>query len=270
MPVIALTANVISGVSEKLLAGGFTQYLAKPVVLRELEEALIGVLPEERVTIGCIAPLEGQVPVEIRDALARELSSFGVVLADGLKYVGGDIMQYGKSANIFIDCYSEGNRNVRVFAQSGDWAGLRFRVHSLKGNAKNIGANALSETAAKIERLCESGDGAYIAAALPALYLEWDRAKEGLTAFTGKLKAVLPKPENEVLPAPELSELLQMLQANRYPSSMDALAALIEAASPEMRESLSQIRKKTDELQFREAEQLLRTLMESEADENGN
>ena len=282
-PVIALTANVVAGVRERLLDAGFCQYISKPVRWHDLETALLGALPKERVTIGASLPM-AQVPAEVKDELTRELSSWGVELDDGLRYVGGDISQYGRSAAIFIRNYNAAVGAVREFEGGNDWAGMRFRVHSLKGNARNLGANALGDTAAKLERLCVSrlhgraeseergqpGDVAYISAVLPTLYLEWERAKHGLAAFTEKLRGILPEQETEEQSAPELDEVLDMLQLNQYQSAMDALAALIEnGGASDKVERLREIREKTDELKFREAERLLVALMESGAGGNG-
>ncbi len=264
-PVIALTANVVLGVREALMDAGFRRCLSKPVVLRELEAALMEVLPRERVTVGGAAAAE-QIAAAEKDALALDLYASGVDLDDGLGYVGGDIARYGASARIFADSCGAGIDTVRGLWDGRDWESMRFRAHSLMGNARNIGANALADTAAKLERLCELGDGAYIGAILPALFIEWERANNGLQAFIEKLAVALPERETAILPAPELSELMQMLKSNRYPSAMDALAALIEAGeAPERREKLRRIRQSTDELNFREAERLLAALMESEA-----
>jgi signal transduction histidine kinase/DNA-binding NarL/FixJ family response regulator len=261
-PVVALTANVVSGVREKLLDAGFCQYLSKPIRWRDLETALLAVLPKERVTVGELVPIE-QISMEAQDELARELSACGVDLADGLKYVGGDIEQYGRAAAIFTDNYGALIGAVRDFAAAGDWANMKFRVHSLKGNARSIGANALSDTAAKLERLCGLLDGAYIAAALPALYLEWERAKDGLIAFRSKLNSLLPKPQKEPSPVPELGELLHMLQVNRYHDAIDALDALIEiGGASEKIEQLREIRQKTKNMEFREAKSLLIAFIE--------
>ena len=40
MPVVALTANAISGMKEKYLADGFNDYLAKPIDKNELKRIL--------------------------------------------------------------------------------------------------------------------------------------------------------------------------------------------------------------------------------------
>jgi HPt (histidine-containing phosphotransfer) domain-containing protein len=231
---------------------------------------MLDVLPKERVTVSVVNQVE-YMSTELKDELARELALCGVELDDGLCYVGGDISQYGRMAVIFTDNYSAAADATRERAGGNDWAAMKFRVHSLKGNARNLGANALSDTAAKLERLCASGDGAYISAALPALYLEWERAKCGLAAFAERLSGILPEQEREQQPAPELYELLDMLKSNQFQNAMDALAILIENGDTPIKAlKLREIRQKTDELKFREAEHLLSALMESEADANGS
>ncbi|MBR5422164.1 MAG: response regulator [Lachnospiraceae bacterium] len=49
LPVIALTANAISGAKEMFLAEGFSDYLSKPVEYRDLEAMIIKYLPPEKV-----------------------------------------------------------------------------------------------------------------------------------------------------------------------------------------------------------------------------
>lgn len=49
VPIVALTANAISGVREKFLESGFQDYLSKPVELNQLEGILSRWLPEEKI-----------------------------------------------------------------------------------------------------------------------------------------------------------------------------------------------------------------------------
>ncbi|MBE5889432.1 MAG: response regulator [Lachnospiraceae bacterium] len=50
-PVIALTANAVSGAREKYLEAGFSDYLSKPIVGRDLEKLLMRWLPQDKLQI---------------------------------------------------------------------------------------------------------------------------------------------------------------------------------------------------------------------------
>ena len=54
IPVVALTANAVSGAREKYIAAGFTDYLTKPIDSSKLENMLMKYLPSEK-----IRPTEG-------------------------------------------------------------------------------------------------------------------------------------------------------------------------------------------------------------------
>ena len=186
-PVIALTANVVTGTKKKLLDAGFCEYLSKPIMSCDLENALRTFLP---------APLIAEIAAEnvkhdsialtpeLQDKLTNVLAAYGVTLSDGLKYLDGDMGQYREFTVIFTKNYESGRREIEELAGQEDWDSLKFPIHSLKSKALAVGANALSETAAKLQKLCEVTDGAYIKAAMPMLYHEWERTAAGLSVFT--------------------------------------------------------------------------------------
>ncbi len=259
-PVLAVTANVVTGVREKLLEEGFSAYLSKPVLWPDLQKALMALLPGDSVTVHKANSVTWLAD-EDKDRLAEELSGFGVSLDDGLRFLGGDIALYGRLASFLLESFVAAKNEACEKVKNKDWKGLYHCVHSLKSRARGIGANRLSETAAKLEELCGKADGEYITALLPVLYVEWERARDGLGAFVSELEKLLPEAERK--PPPSCEELIVLLKYNRQPDAMEALALMIEAETePKKAAQLREIRKKVYEIEFREAERLLSLFME--------
>lgn len=185
VPVIALTANVAAGGREKLLEAGFHAYLSKPVMWRDLEQTLIDALPAERVTLNNAEA--AQIPDSVIGKLAQKLEPYGITPGDGLRYTSGNAQRFAESAAFFSEAYESEIAAIQTLSGQGDWTGMKYKVHSLKSNARNLGANALSKTAEKIEALCVSGDAAYITVILQTLFYEWKRARDGADALRGML-----------------------------------------------------------------------------------
>ncbi|MFT3985550.1 MAG: response regulator, partial [Lachnospiraceae bacterium] len=266
-PVVALTANVVSGVREKLLRAGFCKYLSKPVRWYDLENVLRELLPKELVTENRAA--EGAVLSDsLKDELAAQLGPYGIQPEDGLRYLSGDIRQYWKLAGFFTENYSMGRSEVCRLAAEENWESLKYCIHSLKSKAKAIGANDLSQTAAKLERLCAEGESPHMEAALPLLYYEWERAEEGMRFFYIRLGELIPKEERapDLYPN-DLEDLMKLLNYHRHPDALDALDHMIaKAKEPELAACLREIWEKVEEVEFEQAQQMLLDIMGGDGD----
>ncbi|MFP3155167.1 response regulator [Lachnospiraceae bacterium ZAX-1] len=258
-PVIALTANVIAGTEQKLLDAGFRQYLSKPVMHRDLEMVLRALLPPTLITKKMRAGTA--LPPEMLEGLALELAAHGVILENGLRYLSGDIVLYVKVVAVFTTNHEREKNAIEELVANENWGALKFPIHALKSKALSVGADKLSETAEKLDELCVVGDGEYITATLPMLYHEWERAVDGLSAFVERLREELPpEPESEI--SSGLEELIALIRHNRHPSAIAMLNRLIEGVNGKMTDALREIRIQVDDIEFREAERLLRALME--------
>ncbi|MDR1589328.1 MAG: response regulator [Oscillospiraceae bacterium] len=260
-PVVALTANVMADTRQSLLDAGFCEYLSKPVMWRDLEAALLAVLPGEYVT-GSTVRSGDILSDEVKGELRRELSNYSVALDDGLRYLGGDLLQYGKLATLFEKNCEEGMEEIRALAEERGFKRMKYFVHSLKSKARAVGANNLSASAAKLEGLCESEDSAYISILLPVLYHEWRRTRDGMAVLAARLKDILPEETQTDEPHAGLDALRALLRYNRQPDALETLERLMATAvTPEETGVLREIWRKVDNVEFREAERLLSALM---------
>ena len=260
-PVVALTANIISGTKERLLSEGFVKYISKPVVLEVLEAALLSILPHSLVSIGAVNMWESMQESD-KAVLSEEFSKYGITLESGLQFLGGDIEQYGKLASFFLENYQYEKSEIFNLSKSEDYDALKFRVHSLKSKALAVGAEYLSATAAKLEGMCDYEDTMYIQAVLQILYFEWERVCDGLDILICKLGYPMSAATPQELSKESYYELRELLKYNRQPDALSLLETMIcSVAVPEDSYRLREIMQLVDSFKFREAEKLLEELM---------
>ncbi len=256
-PVVALTANVVAEVKQTLMNAGFIEYLSKPIMWKNLEETLKGLLPEYLITINN-RRAQNLIPPEIKNKLAQDAAVYGIILEEGLSYLSGDILQYKNLAVFFVENYDKSRLEAAKAEAQKDWQSLKFTVHSLKSKARAVGAVNLSDTAAKVETQCIEEYATYIEVTMPILYYEWSRAQEGLKQLIAELDKLTDGQTETENTDISMDELLILLKHNRQPDALTALARMIALShSTEKIERLREIWQKVDEIEFREAERLL-------------
>ncbi len=162
VPIVALTANAIGGAREMFLSEGFTDFVAKPVELSNLERVLKQYLPpallreneeEESEAVAGDEAEEAKKTEEVRDEMneAEEVCSDEIDMQQGITYCGDDEEGFFEIVSIYYETGEETREKLeRLFAQQ-DWKNYTIEVHSLKSSSKMIGANALYEMALEQE-----------------------------------------------------------------------------------------------------------------------
>ena len=267
-PVIALTANTVAGAEEMFCREGFTAYLPKPVMWKALEDALLSCLPKQIVSRA--AQTRATAYPQVQEELGKELLQYDISLQDGLKYLGGDLRQYLKFARFFTENYQASREDTAMLLRQENWNGLMYPVHSLKSKAKAIGAHALHDMAARLEKRCMTGDGEYIRRGMPLLYLQWERAVDGLQTSVIRMDSLLPpeEEEGEEAAAPAAQALLTCIRSFRHADAENIVNRMLAVSGDQAKHSgLTEVRDAVNALDFEEAENLLLTLMQAwEAD----
>ncbi len=158
LPVIALTANVMSEDREKCVAAGMDAHLGKPIEVAQLIEALSRFLK---------AP--ASAPAIDRGAL-KELT-------------GGDAEFERELAETFVSSGDQCLAEIIAALNASDFDTIRKRAHSLKGASANIHARELSQAASSLENAVREN-------ALPAISSLVTDLREKLAAVNAELRQV--------------------------------------------------------------------------------
>ncbi|MBQ8799425.1 MAG: response regulator [Lachnospiraceae bacterium] len=190
--VVVLTANAVVGVKEFYLEQGFDDYMSKPISGRLLEEMLLKYLPQEHVIkrevagrINVInAKQEGFRPEEIRNVLAVER----IDLNGSLERMNGKKEMYRQYAKMFASLCEERLRMLHEYIQEEDVPSYVTLVHTVKSDAKMLGAEELAALAWEQEKMGKEGDLTFLKDKFALLSAEYQRVAQCFKTLFDNLK----------------------------------------------------------------------------------
>jgi signal transduction histidine kinase/CheY-like chemotaxis protein/HPt (histidine-containing phosphotransfer) domain-containing protein len=175
--IIAMTAEAMEGDRERCLAAGMDDYVVKPVHLDELARALSRCRPltTERLAERAL----GRDGTTTGDTLDRRV-------LDQLREDLGDTAALREVISTFL----EGSPSMLIALQEAaareDMAAVSAGAHAMKGTSATLGALALSEQCAEIERLARAGSMSEVVARMPAIEAEYGSVDRALRVEAGR------------------------------------------------------------------------------------
>jgi CheY-like chemotaxis protein len=216
MPIIALTANAVSGMREMFLENGFNDFLSKPIETARLDAALKKWIPEGKRRKGPEKGENSSTSVELPDLTLPKIT--GLDTAAGLARIGGSPSRYLDLLAMFC---RDAAAAFPLLAKEPEEASLQSfttQIHALKSALSNIGANGLSQTAALLEKAGREADRPVIRDKLPLFRGEL----AALTERIGKITAAARAKDGETLIEPDLGEALARLREALEAKDIDA------------------------------------------------
>ena len=164
-PIVALTANTITGQSEIFFQNGFDDFLSKPIDIRQLNAVLNKFIRDKQTPQALenarLQNEDSQTRQDSRHGGLSDKKISGLDIARGLKKFDGDERIY----LIILRTYAA---NVRAKLEEMSHVskdtlhGYRIKAHGIKGTSFDIYAEQTGKDAKALEDAAESGDFDYI------------------------------------------------------------------------------------------------------------
>lgn len=188
VPIIAITADVSTGIRQKFLSEGFVDYLSKPVMWDRLEEILLQFIPANLISREKDVREEWKIEEKQILELKQKMKQWDIELSEGLRLLSGSISQYRRLAELFVEYYVPNKEQLiqsfeRLQQTQNEIKNMTGLLHTLKSNARAIGAIELYELSFTMEKKGKLQDVNYINKAIPLLFFEWERVVQGICFF---------------------------------------------------------------------------------------
>ncbi len=154
IPVIAMTANALSGDKEKCLKAGMNDYVSKPIDSKKL----LAALKKNVVKLKTGPGWSGDEDETSKEREVRKRKNTSTVryldMDKAMKRLGAPKDLYVKMLGEYVKSFAGFGDEIRMARENGDYAAAQLKAHSLKGAAGNIGAEELFALSASLEQAC--------------------------------------------------------------------------------------------------------------------
>ncbi|MDR1514796.1 MAG: response regulator [Synergistaceae bacterium] len=243
-PIIALTANALSGMKETYLSCGMSDYISKPIEISELNRVLITWLPKEKITVSDAPALRRFASKNaIIERLAGKLDAEGAIIG-----IGGSESAYLNVVRAFLSTLPEKTEAMRRQIETGEYEQFRIGIHATKSSLANIGAKDLSGDAKNLELAAHSYDYNYIDGNFEQFcrsmdelfpFIEWalsadapETSESKIQGSAAELRTMLERTDAllEVLEQDEAIDILEKAISKSYGEYLDRNLLQIRAA----------------------------------------
>ena len=217
LPVVALTANAMKEAQNLFLDAGMNGFVAKPIVMKQICQAIRQWLPEELIEIKAANDDAKE------ELFAEEIMQIeGIEVEEGIKNLGSKGFLFellGDYCNL-IDSKALKIEKCLADERIKDYT---IEVHALKSSSRLIGAVALSEEFCYLEDLGNAGDVEKITEETPKVLEHYRMYKTFLASF-----AAMQEREKKEVPKEEVLMYLRGIQEAIEGFDLDTADAAME------------------------------------------
>jgi signal transduction histidine kinase/HPt (histidine-containing phosphotransfer) domain-containing protein len=199
LPIVALTANAVTGMKEIFLANGFNGFISKPIVVQELDAILKEWLSPEKVTMRIELEAANADDDGFMEAL-KQIDDINMEIYR-TRFPGMNEM-YRSTLEMFYKKLLLECNNMDSSLKANDLKSFMICVHTMKSSLSIIGAIRLSDTALKLETASKDQAFDYCVQNFPEFH-------EKLLSLHKKLAALFPAGQTEQIKEPGDGEFLR-------------------------------------------------------------
>jgi two-component system sensor histidine kinase/response regulator len=147
LPVIAMTANVMVGDREKVMAAGMNDHIGKPIDVNDMFKVMAKWITPANPAVATGTPTPQDIVIPEMD---------GINTVAGLARTQGNIKLYHKLLRKTAESQADFVRAFNAAVAGKDWELATRLAHTLKGVAGNIGAELLQDACAELEQQAQA------------------------------------------------------------------------------------------------------------------
>lgn len=157
IPIVALTANAVSGSRDLYMNAGFTDYLSKPVDPDALERVMAELLPADKVHLREVDESEESDvnDMSVIPEIIRNSQFFDII--SGVRNCGSS-EAFVVALKSFFESAQDNLETIKRHFESGNIQEFTTRVHTLKSSSRIIGLDYLGGLAEELEKAGNAGD----------------------------------------------------------------------------------------------------------------
>ena len=220
-PVIALTANAISGAREQYLAASFRDYLSKPIDPTALETMIMKYLPPEKIEE---APDDDRIEPPKLDLPDWLTAVDGIDVQKGVEHCGS-AEDYLNALTVFAQSIKDNADEIDQMFRAEHWKDYTTKVHALKSTARVIGAETLSDLAKAMEDAGNAND-------LNAIKKSTAPLLEMYRSFATKLSSLIERSDDDTDKPPitedDLNEAVEALREAAASFDYDSVTFILD------------------------------------------